>query len=182
MKNVIKNKNFWFTKKLYGIRKKCWGQICSSQEDIQIFSGLFLNRTRSCRFNCNKRYQNWKIPLCTKSMQDTKKMLESEIFRCKNTHKLVLNYFFIRIMSFQIFIKKDFIKIKNSIFSPKNKRYVSRPATLPPRVTTKSRNQWRDQSNITACVILSTQVIDRSTDQQNDQYGITMCRYNTYTW
>ena len=38
---------------------------------------------------------------------------------------------------------------------------VSRPATLPPRVTNKARN--------------------RSTDQQNDQYGITMCRYNTYT-
>ena len=30
-------------------------------------------------------------------------------------------------------------------------------------------------------VILSTQVIDESTDQQDDQYEITMCRYNTHT-
>ena len=39
---------------------------------------------------------------------------------------------------------------------------LSRPATLPPRVTNKLRNQWRDQGNITACVIISTQDTVRS--------------------
>ena len=63
---------------------------------------------------------------------------------------------------------------------------MSRPATLPPQVTNKSRNQRRNQGTITACMILSTQVIDKSTDQQNDQYGITMyqrttiCNYHTH--
>ena len=42
---------------------------------------------------------------------------------------------------------------------------LSRPATLPPQVTSRLRNQYRDQDSITASVILSTQVIDKSTDQ-----------------
>ena len=42
MKNVIKNKNFWFLKKLYEIRKKCFGKNIPSQEDIKFTPNHFL--------------------------------------------------------------------------------------------------------------------------------------------
>ena len=55
---------------------------------------------------------------------------------------------------------KKFSKIQKC--RVKYKSVLSRPATLPPRVTNKLRNQWRDEGNITACVIISTQDTARS--------------------
>ena len=50
MKNVIKNKNFWFQKRLYEIRKKSCRQNRSFQEDMQNLRHFF-DRIRSFRFN-----------------------------------------------------------------------------------------------------------------------------------
>ena len=63
MKNFIKNKDFWFPKKLYEIRKKKSRQICSSQEDIQIYFRALFYRTSSFCFNCIKRFKNEKFYL-----------------------------------------------------------------------------------------------------------------------
>ena len=51
MKNVIKYKIFSFSSKLYKIRKKCYKQNYSSQEDIQIYLRALFDRTRSFRLN-----------------------------------------------------------------------------------------------------------------------------------
>ena len=79
MKNVIKNKNFWFQKKLYEVRKKFSRQNCSFQKDIQIYLLTYLIYSHT-------------------------------------------NYFFIRVISFHLFIKNVLMKIKISIFSPKYTR------------------------------------------------------------
>ena len=57
MKNVIKNKNFWFPQKLYETRKKISRRNYSSQEDIQIYFRALFVRTRTFRFNYKKLYQ-----------------------------------------------------------------------------------------------------------------------------
>ena len=44
MKNVIKNRNVWFPKKIYEMRKKFSKQNYSSQEDIQIYIRPFFVR------------------------------------------------------------------------------------------------------------------------------------------
>ena len=57
MKNVIKNKYFWFPKEIYERRRKCLGQNCSPLKDIQINHRLFFSRRHGFRFNRKKRNQ-----------------------------------------------------------------------------------------------------------------------------
>ena len=57
MKNVIKNKTFWFPKKLYNTRKKCRGPNCSFHEDVQIYLRPVLDRARIFRSVRKKHYQ-----------------------------------------------------------------------------------------------------------------------------
>ena len=113
MKNVIKNKNFWFLKKLYEIWWKFSRQNCSSQEEMQISRRALFDWTSSFRFNCKKRFQKWNFWFCTKSMQDKKKMSVKKIVHLKKFSKLASDYFSTRVISFQLFIKKVFIRIKN---------------------------------------------------------------------
>ena len=51
------------------------------------------------------------------------KMLENKIVRLKNIYKFYISYFFIGVISYLLFIKKDFTNIKNSIFLTKYKIY-----------------------------------------------------------
>ena len=51
-----------------------------------------------------------------------KKMLRTKIIRFRNFYNFTVDYFFIGVISFLLLNKNDFIKIKNSIFSPKCKR------------------------------------------------------------
>ena len=50
-------------------------------------------------------------------------MFRNKILRFKKIYKLALCYIFIRVISFHLFIKNVFTKIKNSIFTLKYKRY-----------------------------------------------------------
>ena len=111
-----------FAKKPYEIRKKISIQYFLSQGDIQNFRAL-LDWKRSFCFSYKKHYQKWKILFSTKSMQGTKKMPWKKILRFKKIYKLTSDYFFIRFISFHLFIKNVFMKIKNSIFPPKYTRY-----------------------------------------------------------
>ena len=105
------------------MRKKYCGQNCLPQEDIQIHSRSFSVRTCNFRFYRKKRYRKWKIPFCTKSIRNTKKILGNKIIHLKEFYDFVVDYFCIGVISFFSFIKNVFIKIKNSIFPPKYIRY-----------------------------------------------------------
>ena len=122
-KRFSKNKKFNFSIKVYKMQKKCWRQNCWFQDDIQIHFEPFFDLTRSFHFNRKKRYQKWKIPFCTKSMWDTKKMIGNKIIRFRKIYKFSIDYFYIGVVYFLIFNKNFFIKIKNSIFPPKYTRY-----------------------------------------------------------
>ena len=66
-------------------------------------------------------------------MRDTQKTLRNKIVRFKKIYKLALDYFLIRVISFYLFIKNVFMKIKNSIFPPKYTKYrknVKKPNSL----------------------------------------------------
>ena len=123
MKNVIKNRNCWFPKEPYEIRKKYTGQNCSPQEDVQVYTRLFFDWICSLRFNSKKRYKKLKILICIKSVWDKKNMLEKKIIRFKKFYKLTPAYFFMRIIFFSFILKKRlYVKIANSNFLPKYTR------------------------------------------------------------
>ena len=101
-------------------------QNCSSQEDIKFCSRLFFDRTRSFCIDRRESYLKWKIPFCTKSMRDMKKLLRNKILCFKNIYNYAirLGYYFIGVVYiYFLSIKNVFLKIKKSIFPPKYTRY-----------------------------------------------------------
>ena len=56
-------------------------------------------------------------------MEDTKKFKKDKIIRFKRIYEFFADYFFIGGISFLLFNKNVFTKIKNSIFPPKYTRY-----------------------------------------------------------
>ena len=113
---MVSKETIWNTKNMLRTR------FFISRRYRNLLQTIF-NRTRSFCFNRKKRHQKWKIPFCTISMRDTKKMLNNKIVRFKKIYKLALDYFFIGVICCLLFIKNVFIKIKNSILPPKYKRY-----------------------------------------------------------
>ena len=73
---------------------------------------------RSKRFSENKKF---KFP--AKIYEKLKKCQESKLFILKRSTNLILTIFFIEIIFFPLFVKNDFMKIKNSIFPPNYMRY-----------------------------------------------------------
>ena len=69
--------------------------------------------THSLRFNCKKHDQKRKISFYTKYVQDTKMILINNILRFRKIYKFPIHYFFIGVISFDLYIRNDFIKIKN---------------------------------------------------------------------
>ena len=56
-------------------------------------------------------------------MRDTKKVLRKKIVYFKEKNKFAQDYFCIEVVSFFLLIKDVVLKIKNSIFPPKYRRY-----------------------------------------------------------
>ena len=83
-------------------------------------------------------------------------------FRQKNYHNDHMIWLIhgrsIYVVIYSAISKNYFLLLFQSLFWKARLLFIdmSRPATLPPRVTNKVRNQWTNQGNITACVILST--------------------------
>ena len=75
----LKIKNSIFQSKYTRYGKNFKKQNCVFKIDRQIYFRSIFDRTRFFLFNSKKRYDKWKIPSCSKSMWDTKKMLENEI-------------------------------------------------------------------------------------------------------
>ena len=73
-----------------------------------------------------KRYQKWEILFSTKSMRDTKKMSGKKIVCSKNIYKLASDYFYIRVISFHLFIKNVYMTITNHILPLKYTKCVQR--------------------------------------------------------
>ena len=83
----------------------------------------FLHRFYLFIFKWKLFNPKWIIIFWIESMLDTKKFSGKKILRFKKIYKFATDYFFIRVMFFNLFIWNLFMKIRNSIPPPKYTRY-----------------------------------------------------------
>ena len=118
IKNFLTIQNSIFPPKQTRCGKNVKIQNCSFHRDLQMSYRPFLHRSyifcllikkllvfkktiryeKNCSFRLvihKKRYQKWKISFYTKSMRDTKKMLENKIVYFQNIQNFGADHFFI---------------------------------------------------------------------------------------
>ena len=82
----MKIKNSIFPRKYTKYGKNVGEQYCSPSEDLLTYFRPFFVLTRSPRL-IRKNVKNGKIPFCTKSMRDTKKMLRKKFVHFKKIYR-----------------------------------------------------------------------------------------------
>ena len=122
-KRFTKNQKLNFPAKIYEKEKKVMAQTCLFPKDLQIRPRQFFYRIYIFSFVYHKRYsKNQKFNFFRQNIRETEKMLRNKIVYFQKIYKFAFHNFSIEFISFHLFIKTVFQKIKNSIFPPKYTR------------------------------------------------------------